>query len=318
MKSVETNLTFHFVYKTENMINGKIYIGVHSSNNPNDNYLGSGKLITKAIRKYGRNNFRRRILEFFSTREEAFAKEAEIVTKEFCLCEDNYNIDTGGRGNNKTFLTPEELKNKISNTLKGRKIPRDIVEKVRQNTLGRIGINNGTINQRVKKEVLQEYLDRGWVEGTLYKMRDDLKAKISKANKGVKKSDEFRENVGKRKRKSTMINNGIENKMVKGELLEQYLSEGWVRGIIHTDEDGNKTTVSPCKGRKLSDETRMKQSKSKKGVPKPEGFGKRISEASKDKVHINNGERNTTIHISKVDEYLANGWKLGMKKRNVT
>lgn len=318
MKSIETNLTFHFVYKTENMINGKIYIGVHSSNNPNDNYLGSGNLITKAIRKYGRSNFRRRILEFFSTREEAFAKEAEIVTKEFCLREDNYNIDLGGRGSNKTFLTPEELKNKISNTLKGRKIPRDIVEKVRQNTLGRIGINNGTINKRVKKEVLQEYLDRGWVEGTLYKMSDELRAKISKANKGVKKSDEFRENCSKRKRESVTINNGVINKSIKEELLEQYLSEGWVRGMLYKDEDGNKTTVSPCKDRARPDEIRKRISESHKGLSKSDEHKRKIGDSGRDKVHINNGERNTTIHISKVDEYLANGWKLGMKKRNVT
>lgn len=36
----------HFmVYKTTNLINKKIYIGVHSTRDINDSYLGSGKLL---------------------------------------------------------------------------------------------------------------------------------------------------------------------------------------------------------------------------------------------------------------------------------
>lgn len=42
------------VYKTTNIINGKYYIGVHKTTNPNDSYLGSGKAIKEAIKKYGK------------------------------------------------------------------------------------------------------------------------------------------------------------------------------------------------------------------------------------------------------------------------
>jgi hypothetical protein len=45
----------HYVYKIINIINGKIYIGKHSSTDINrDSYLGSGIAIAKAIKKYGR------------------------------------------------------------------------------------------------------------------------------------------------------------------------------------------------------------------------------------------------------------------------
>jgi hypothetical protein len=44
---------FHTVYRTTNLVNGKFYIGVHKTDDPNDGYLGSGKLIGRAFQKYG-------------------------------------------------------------------------------------------------------------------------------------------------------------------------------------------------------------------------------------------------------------------------
>lgn len=315
MRSIETYNSFHFIYKTENLINGKIYIGVHSTNNPNDNYIGSGLRLNKAIKKYGRENFRRRILEFFNTREEAFKKEKEMVTFEFCKDDSNYNVDLGGRGHRKTFITPDEIKNKISKTLTGKKQSKERIEMIRLNTLGRRGINNGEINKRIKIENLPEYLNNGWVLGTLYKMSDELRAKISKSNNGVKRSDEFKENLRKQNKNNIHINNGLKNKMIQPELLDEYISKGWSLGVLYKNEDGGVTKVSPSLGRKLSEDHKRKLHESTKGIPKSEEFKKRASETGKDKIHINNGEVNTTVHKSKVDEYLANGWKLGMKKR---
>ncbi len=89
---------FYTIYKTTNLINGKIYIGKHQTMNPNDDYLGSGNLFQEAKLKYGKENFKKEVLFIFDNESEMNAKEAEIVTKEFVLETTNYNICPGGQG----------------------------------------------------------------------------------------------------------------------------------------------------------------------------------------------------------------------------
>ena len=86
----------YYIYKTTNLINGKYYVGFHKTNNPNDNYFGSGKLLLEAIEKYGIQNFKKEILYEFDTREEAEAKEREIVNEEFVNNRNTYNVTLGG------------------------------------------------------------------------------------------------------------------------------------------------------------------------------------------------------------------------------
>lgn len=89
----------YYVYKTENLKDGKFYIGVHKSNDiKNDTYLGSGVKLKKAIFEFGIENFRREILFEFDTSQDAFKKEKDIVTKEFVLRGDTYNKTVGGCG----------------------------------------------------------------------------------------------------------------------------------------------------------------------------------------------------------------------------
>lgn len=99
----------YIVYCTTCTENGKIYIGVHGTKNPEvfDNYIGNGlkmgwniknphTAFQNAIKKYGYGKFKRSILYVFDTPEEAYNKEAEIVTLEFVKRKDNYNTCLGG------------------------------------------------------------------------------------------------------------------------------------------------------------------------------------------------------------------------------
>jgi group I intron endonuclease len=86
------------VYKTTNIINNKIYIGIHKTKNLNDGYIGSGTYLKRAIKKYGIQNFKKEILFVFNTPTEMYAKEKEIVNRLFIESENTYNIMEGGSG----------------------------------------------------------------------------------------------------------------------------------------------------------------------------------------------------------------------------
>lgn len=88
-----------YVYKVTNKINGKIYVGVHKSDDiANDTYMGSGVVIRKAIKKYGLSNFSREILFSFDTEKDAYDCENEIVNEEFVNSPLTYNATVGGIG----------------------------------------------------------------------------------------------------------------------------------------------------------------------------------------------------------------------------
>ena len=89
---------FYYLYEIKNKVNGKVYIGVHKTTNINDGYMGSGKVIKDAIKKYGIENFTKEILEEFDSAEAMFQREREIVTDDFLAREDVYNIRRGGTG----------------------------------------------------------------------------------------------------------------------------------------------------------------------------------------------------------------------------
>lgn len=101
----------YIVYLTTNLINNKIYIGVHQTENPDifDGYLGCGSWISKpysynkckypihaAINKYGPKNFKRITLKVFDKLEDALDLERWLVTEEFIKRSDTYNAVLGG------------------------------------------------------------------------------------------------------------------------------------------------------------------------------------------------------------------------------
>ena len=62
----------HYVYLITNKINNKIYIGKRKHDNPEqDSYMGSGKIISLAIKKYGIDNFKKEILAVFDNEQDA-------------------------------------------------------------------------------------------------------------------------------------------------------------------------------------------------------------------------------------------------------
>lgn len=204
---------YHYIYKTTNLKNGKYYVGMHSTSNLEDGYLGSGDRVRRSIRKYGKDNFKLEILEFFDDRESLAKREKEIVNEELLKDSSCMNLVFGGSGG---FLSIEACTKggnvaglKIKKLWDGyNQTDRDAKCKelsIRQKDFWKKGIlkyNNNWIGKKHKEESIQ-------------KMKD------VKINFGIgEKNSQF----------GTMwITNGIENKKIK---KDSEIPENWYKGMI--------------------------------------------------------------------------------------
>ena len=196
------------IYKITNLLDGKIYIGKHQTKDLNDGYMGSGKILRRSIAKHGIENFKKEILFQFDNEADMNAKEAELVTEEFCLREDTYNLCPGGQGGwgyvNTTGLRSsghsELMYKKVSNTLKGRSPSPSTVKGIKlAHSTGKYRYDTFT--------------------GKAH--NDETKKKIGEANSRLtgQRNSQF----------GTMwITNGQENKKIKRDV--DIIPEGWYKG----------------------------------------------------------------------------------------
>lgn len=112
------------IYKITNLINGKIYIG--QDKDDKSWYFGSGLLIKRAIKKYGKENFKKETIDIAVTKEELTEKEKYWI-KELCTQDPTigYNIADGGEGGDTLTNHPniDDIKKKISIGITGQKNP---------------------------------------------------------------------------------------------------------------------------------------------------------------------------------------------------
>ena len=88
---------FNYIYLITNTLNNKIYIGKHSTDNLDDGYMGSGKIIIRAIKKYNKENFTKEYLAFCDTEQTLNYLERYYI-KKYNSVENGYNITYGGEG----------------------------------------------------------------------------------------------------------------------------------------------------------------------------------------------------------------------------
>jgi len=89
---------YNYIYKTTCNITGNYYVGMHSTNNLDDGYVGSGKRLALSINCHGKINHNVEILEYYNNRCDASDREREIVNEEFIKLPEVMNIVTGGEG----------------------------------------------------------------------------------------------------------------------------------------------------------------------------------------------------------------------------
>ncbi len=160
---------YHYTYKITNLINNKIYYGVRSCKclpEKDIKYLGSGIAIKNAYKKYGIENFNKKVDEVFESRDEANLYEAEIVDEEWIERKDTYNLKIGGL-NGCGYKHTEEVKIKIGQASLGNSYA--------------LGYNH---TEDAKMKIRQASLGKSY--GLGYKHTEDAKMKISTAMKGEK------------------------------------------------------------------------------------------------------------------------------------
>jgi len=248
------------IYITTNLINGKKYIGKDEKND--SNYFGSGIHLTRSVKKYGKENFKKEIIEHCNTSEEL--NEKEIYWIDFykaCESEQFYNIAKGGDGGNiikgyseeqkkeiykktidnrKWYKHSDETKEKISKKHKGKKLS-DITK------LKLSVYNTGRKMTKEQKEKLSNSL-----KGHL--TSEETRIKISKAtmgknlgnipwNKNIPMSNESKNKISVSKSGKNCgsdnssygkiwLNNGNENFYILKNEIETYINKGYKMGMI--------------------------------------------------------------------------------------
>ena len=206
----------HYIYKTTCNVTGKWYVGMHSTNNLEDGYMGSGKRLRYSIRKYGLNNHTKEILEYLPTREELILREIEIVNKELILDNLCMNLKEGGTGG----FSDEEHKNKFLKA--GRET---LINKIK-NDFSFFEKWSKMSSKRMKNTHKEGKINYNTFEGKSHS--DETKQLISEIKKGTG-TGETNSQYG-----TCWITNGIENKKIKKEDFDSYLLESWVKGRTST------------------------------------------------------------------------------------
>ena len=266
----------HYVYLTTNLINGKQYIGDHTINlNQKLYYPGSGVQLKNDVKKYKSFNFFKEILEWFSTRREAFnAQEKYVKLYKTHISQGGYNMNWTGE----TYhggAHSKETKLKMRNVKLGKKATKETREKMSEIHKGiNIWSKGKTHTEKTKLKISENQIGR--------KISEKTKVKISEKQKGIKKIfyflkkygeiegiKKYNESIKQFKEKITGRSTSRKGKGHKKELIEIYgENEGLRRyeDFVKKQREAKIGKVTWNTGLKRSLETRKKISESHKGI----------------------------------------------------
>jgi len=227
-----------YIYKTTNLINSKVYIGKSEKEFTQD-YLGSGVLLSKAIKKYGKENFKVELLEKCNTLDLLNDREKFWINE--YIGSDCYNIAEGGSGGNTMGNHPNKKEHykligkKISKSLKGHVVGD---------------------NQRKK----QSESHTGWFTRLSEDEQRDYREKLSKKMKDVYKDGHHT--------KGSSLSYEHKNKLSKIAKNNKLGGDTWSNLTEEQRNARSEKLSKSLKGRVLSEETKMKISNSLKNRKK--------------------------------------------------
>jgi len=190
---------------------------MHSTNNLDDGYMGSGKRLRCSIRKYGVENHKKEILEFFDTRELLVEAEIKAISEEMITDNNCMNLKGGGTGG---FINEEHRKKFLLVGLQNLKINQSKrIENMKKT------MSTDKIKNKISESLIKFYNENGNVGFFAGKQHtEESKQKISEASKG-KGIGESNSQYG-----TCWITKDGSNKKIKKDDLDIYLNKGWVKG----------------------------------------------------------------------------------------
>ncbi len=205
---------YNYLYKTTNLITGKYYIGMHSTNNLDDGYLGSGRVLKRSIKKYGSEKHRLEIIGFFDTRKDLVNKEIEVVTEEIINDTICMNLMSGGMGG---FISEEQQKRR---SIAGGKAH---AERIKNDVVYREEFSK-RMSEKMKQTNAEGKIKYNTFSGRTH--TDETKKKMSNTKKGT--------GIGKQNSQygTCWVTKDGKNKKIKKEELQNYLDKGYSRGRI--------------------------------------------------------------------------------------
>ena len=198
----------YIIYKTTNVISKKYYIGCHQTDNLDDGYLGSGKHLKRAIKKYGIENFTFEILHILPTKEEMFQLERELVNESVVKDPLSYNLKIGGSGGNPGIV----------GAFTGKTHSVESKEKQRF----------ASLNQKTSDEKRQKLSKNNWSKKDPVIFRKHVR----EINLGKPKTLEQRKKQSESQIGKKLVNNGIISKWASKDEIENLLTQGWSLGKL--------------------------------------------------------------------------------------
>ena len=190
IKGGEIKIPIGYIYKTTNLINGKVYIGKHVGRF-NSNYIGSGKHLKYSINKYGLIHFKIELVAYVTNKNELNKLEKYYISKarELLNSKNVYNITDGGKGF--TGIHTQETKDKIVKSRIGKHHTQKTKDKISKSMSGENNYRYGASIKLFHKPNCQCYAckaARGEIKGENHPMynkhwNQKIKDKMSKAKK---------------------------------------------------------------------------------------------------------------------------------------
>ena len=213
---------FHYIYKITNTLNGKFYIGMHSTDNLEDGYFGSGKLLWRSINKHGKENHEMEILEHYFSREDLAAREKELVNKELLSNFKCLNIRLGGDAGGGWDTSNIDLtaRAKTLNKIRSEKIKNDpnFAEVVSQSAKNAYNSALCNVDQMLKLKEEKYGSSNCWLGK---KHSEDSKLKMRKTKNVGESNSQFG---------TCWINKDEVAKKIKKEDLQLWIDLGWSKG----------------------------------------------------------------------------------------